>query len=57
MLPPDIVANLLDCDVIVSKYELPLCYYVHFRTNTFEKGMNPLTPSYSLNSTTLIQQG
>ena len=34
------VTNVLDCDIIVSKFELQLCYYVHFQTNTLEKGMN-----------------
>ena len=43
--------NGLDYD-IVCKYP---CNYVHFRTNTFGKGMNSLfTPSYGLNSTTIV---
>ena len=38
------MANVLECDIVVSKFELQLHYYVHFRTNTFGKGMNPLIP-------------
>ena len=40
-----VVANVLDCDIIVSKFELQAHYDVHFQTNTTGKGMNPLTPS------------
>ena len=36
------VANVLDCNSVVSKFKLQLCYYVHFLTNTLVKGMNPL---------------
>ena len=28
------VANVLDCDIVVSEFELQLRYYIHFRTNT-----------------------
>ena len=30
-----VVVNVLDCDIFVNGFEL------HFRTNTFRKGMNP----------------
>ena len=33
--PHGIVANVLNCNIIVSKSELQLCYYIHFG-----KGMN-----------------
>ena len=36
------MAKVLDCGLEVSEFELQSCYYVHFRTNTFEKAMNPL---------------
>ena len=36
-----VVANMLDYDIVVSDFELQSRYYVHFRTNTLEKGMNP----------------
>ena len=39
-----LVANMLDSDIVVSKFKLWSCYYVHFRTNTLEKPMNPLIP-------------
>ena len=42
--PHGIVANVLDCDIVVSKFELQSLYYVHFRTNTLRKGMDPLIP-------------
>ena len=35
-------ANVLDCDIGVSEFELQSHYYVHFRTNTLGKGMNLL---------------
>ena len=37
-----------DCGIVVRKFKLQLLYYIHFRTNTFGKGMNPLIlPSVS----------
>ena len=36
------VAKVLDYDLEIRKFELQLLYYIHFRTNTFEKSMNPL---------------
>ena len=55
--PCDIVVNVLDCNTIVSEFELQLCNYVLFWTNTLEKDINyfiPLLPSYGLNSTTTV---
>ena len=37
-----IMANVLDCDIVVSEFELQVCYYIHVWTNTLGKGMNPL---------------
>ena len=34
----DVVAKVLDYDIIVSEFEPQLGDYVHFRTNTREKG-------------------
>ena len=31
----------LDCGIVVREFELQLRYYIHFRTNTLGKGMNP----------------
>ena len=36
------MVKVLDCGIVVSKFELQSRYYVHFQTNTFGKGMNPL---------------
>ena len=38
-------ANKLDGDVVVIQFELQSCYYYHFRTNNFRKGMNSLITS------------
>ena len=51
------VANGLDCDIVGSEFELQSRYYVHFRTNTLEKDMNPHYPSYKINSTIIILEG
>ena len=32
---------VLDFDIVVSEFELRSLCYVHFRTNTSGKGMNP----------------
>ena len=32
------MTNILDRDIVVSGFELQSRYYVHFRTNTQEKG-------------------
>ena len=44
MLKIGVVANELDCDIVVTKFELQSLYCVHFRTNTLGKGMNYLIP-------------
>ena len=51
-----IEANMLDCDIVVSEFELESRYNVDFQTNTLGKGMNPLITrlSYELNSTTSV---
>ena len=36
-----VVANVLDCDIVVSEFEHQSDYHIHFRTNTPEKGINP----------------
>ena len=53
--PHSIVNNMLDCDIVVSKFKLQLCQYIHFQTNTLGKGMNLSYPSsYELNSATTV---
>ena len=36
------MVKAMDCGIVVSKFEFKSRYYVHFRANTLEKGMNPL---------------
>ena len=40
--PRGVMVKELGCEIVVSKFELQSRYYVHFRTNTLGKGMNPL---------------
>ena len=42
--PHSIVVNVWDFDIVVSKFKLQSCYYIHFQTNALGKGMNPLSP-------------
>ena len=42
MGPHGVMVKALDCGIVISAFELQLRYYVHFRTNTLGKGMNPL---------------
>ena len=53
--PCDVMVNVLDCDIIVSKFNHQLRYYTHFRTNTLRKGTTLIyLSSYGLNSTTTV---
>ena len=36
------MVKAMDCEIVVSEFELQSRYYVYFQTNTFGKGMNPL---------------
>ena len=50
------MAEVLNCDFEINKFEpQPRCYF-YFRTNAIWKGMNPPpnTPSYGLNSITAV---
>ena len=42
----DVIANVLDLDIIVSEFELQLCYYtyVHIPINTIGKDLNSFIP-------------
>ena len=37
--PWDVMVKALDCVIVVREFELQFRYYVHFRTNTFGKGV------------------
>ena len=39
--PRGVMVKVMDSGIIVSMFELHLRYYIHFRTNTLGKGMNP----------------
>ena len=34
------VANMLDCNIVVSKFKIQSCNYIHFSVNTLRRGMN-----------------
>ena len=38
------VVNVLDCDIVVSKFELQSRYYIHFCTNTLGNVTNLFIP-------------
>ena len=40
--PRSVVANVRDCNIVRSKFELNSRSYVHNRINTPSKGINPL---------------
>ena len=42
------VVNVLDCDIVISEFELQSRYYVYFRINTPEKGMIPFITPHQL---------
>ena len=39
-----LMANMLDCDIIISELKLQLYSYIYFWTNTLGKSMNSLIP-------------
>ena len=42
LCPRGVMVKAMDYGTVVSEFELQSSYYVHFRINTLEKGMNPL---------------
>ncbi len=40
--PHSVMVKAMDYGIVVCEFVLQSCYYVHFRTNTLGKGMNPL---------------
>ena len=40
--PRGVMVKAMDCGIVLREFVLQSRYYVHFRPNTFEKGMNPL---------------
>ena len=45
-----VTVKSLNYEIVVSEFELQSRYYVHFRTNTIGKGMNP----FGLNNTIIF---
>ena len=39
--PRGVMVKAMDCRIVVSQFVIQSRYYVHFRTNTLGKGMNP----------------
>ena len=55
-IPRDVVSNVLDCEIVVSEFEIQSRYYVYLRI-LLGKVWTPLFPSYELDSTiTLLYQ-
>ena len=52
--PRAVLIKAMNYGIIVSEFELQSRYYVHFRTNTLGKGMNPLI--LPLNSAAAVQE-
>ena len=50
--PRRVMVKVVHCGIVVSEFELQSRYYVHFRTNTLAKSMNP--PSNGLNNITVV---
>ena len=40
--PNEVVANILDCDIVVNEFEFQSLCHINFRTNIYGKDMNPL---------------
>ena len=47
---------MLECDIVLNEFKLHSHYYFHFRTNTNEKGMNPLIPTATDFNTAVLQR-
>ena len=54
--PYGVVANVLDCNYVVSEFKLQVHYYVHFQSNILGKGMNSFTAPV-MGSTSIFLQG
>ena len=56
--PRGVMVKAMVCKIVPREFELQSRYYVHFRTNTLGKGINPrYLPIYGLNSTTTVLLG
>ena len=39
--PGGVMVKAMDCGIVVCEFVFQSRYYIHFRTNTLGKGMNP----------------
>ena len=39
--PRDVLAKVVDCETVVCEFEFQSHNFVHFRTNTLDKGITP----------------
>ena len=53
MIQLEVEANVLGCDMVVSRFEHQLRYYVHFQTETQINSWPSIFPQLWLNSTTI----
>ena len=56
-IPHSVMAKVLNYKLVGTEFKPLLLYYIHIHTNILGKDMNPLIPSYRLNSTTAVIQG
>ena len=52
--PCGVVAEILSCKIVISKFKLWLCYYIHFQTNTLGKVYYTLSMNINEYVTVLI---
>ena len=53
--PRSVVGSVLDCDIVLSEFEIQSCYCFYFQTIALAKGMNLITlPNTELNNTTTV---
>ena len=41
--PRSVMIKALDCEIVISEFELQACYYVYFRTNNLGKAWTHLS--------------
>ena len=40
--PCGVMVKAMDCGIVVTEFVPQSCYYIHFRSDTLGKSMNPL---------------
>ena len=49
-----VVANVFDCSLVINKFELPSCNYVHIWTNNLGQNYDTLILKLCINSTITV---